>query len=100
MKYTISKGERILINWLIDQLKGVNRTDARLIAKIDEHLELGEVQTAVPVSEVNDVNKFELAELEVSWVLDHIDKEFEKQAILPSLAKYALSVENKFKVVE
>lgn len=96
MIYIISKGERILVTWLINQLEGVNRTDARLITKVEEHLELDDV-ARVPVATINEKSKFELVDLEVAWITDHINKTFDTQKMPPSLAKHALSLEDKLK---
>ena len=96
MIYTISKGERVLVTWLINQLEGVNRTDARLITKVEEHLELDDVAT-VPVAVIHEKAEFELVDLEVAWILDHINKVFDTQKMPPTLAKYALSLEEALK---
>jgi len=96
MMHEISKGERILVSWLIGKLEGVNRTDARLIRKVSEHLELDDVMS-VPMDEIEEASEFELAELETEWILDYIDKSFGKQEVPPALSKYALSMEEKFK---
>lgn len=99
MEYVISKGERVLVAVLINSLPGVNRTDARLVTKVSDHLALEEVGS-VPVVELGEVNEFDLAELEVSWITDHLNKAFEKQEVPPGLAKHALSLEEKLKVEE
>lgn len=98
MKYEINKGERILTAWLINNIKGVNRTDARLITKVYEHLDLGEVQGAVPLKDLKKLFAVDLADLEVKWITDHINKAFDKQEIPPSLASYTLSLEDKLKI--
>lgn len=97
MKYIFTKGERLAIAVIINQLEGVNRTDARLVSKVDEHLELGEVQAGVTPDKMGDVAEFELAELEVEWIKDHINKSFEKQKVPPFAAGSALSLEDKLK---
>ena len=97
MKYTFTKGERLAVAIVINQLEGVNRTDARLVSKVDEHLELGEVQLGVPLANMGEVAEFELAELEVEWIQDHIDKSFKKQRVPPFVAPHALSLEEKLK---
>ena len=97
MKYIFTKGERLAVSVIIAQLEGVNRTDARLISKVDEHLELDEVQAGVPIINMGDRAEFELAVLEVEWIQDHINKCFDKQKVPPFIAKHVLSLENKFK---
>lgn len=97
MKYIFTKGERLAVSIIINQLEGVNRTDARLVSKVDEHLELGEVQVGVALVDMGKVAEFELAELEVEWIKDHINKSFEQQKVPPFVAGSALSLEEKLK---
>ena len=100
MKYTLTKGERLTVSIIINQIEGVNRTDARLISKVDEHLELSEVLAGVPIAKMGETAGFDLAELEVEWIKDHINKAFEAQKIPPFVAGSALSLEDKLKVEE
>ena len=100
MKYVFTKGERLAVAIIINQIEGVNRTDARLVSKIDEHLELGEVQAGVPLPGMGEVAEFDLADLEVEWIKDHINKSFEQQKMPPFIAGSALSLEDKLKVDE
>lgn len=100
MKYKISKGERVFVSWLIINLPGVNRTDGRLVTKIGDHLNLDEVAIPVPVEDAKSVSEFELAELEVQWILDHIEKAFNKQETPSHLAKHAFSLEDVIKPKE
>jgi len=98
MKYIFTQGERLAVAIIINQIEGVNRTDARLISKVDEHLVLSEVQnTGVPIAEMGKAAEFELAELEVEWIKDHINKSFEQQKVPPFVAGSALSLEEKLK---
>ncbi len=101
MKYTLFKGERLLVAILINNLPGVNRTDGRLVSKVHEHLVLAEVQMGtMPIPVMEDKSEYELAELEALWIMDHINKSFEKSQVPPNLAKYAFSLEDKLKVDE
>jgi len=97
MKYVFTKGERLAVSIIINQIEGVNRTDARLISKVDEHLELSEVLAGVPIASMGEVAEFDLAELEVEWIKDHINKAFEAQKVPPFVAGSALSLEEKLK---
>ena len=97
MKYVLTKGERLVVSIIINQIEGVNRTDARLISKVDEHLELSEVMAGVPVAKMEEVAEFDLAELEVEWIKDHVNKAFEAQKVPPFAAGSALSLEDKLK---
>ena len=96
MSYPITKAERAVTLQLISTLKGVNRTDGRLIGKIEDDLRLGEV-VAVAQADVDVTDTFDLGELEVAWILDHVNKAFEKSEMPPMMAKYALSLEAKLK---
>ncbi len=100
MKFKISKGERVLVSWLIVNLPGVNRTDGRLVTKIGDHLDLHEVAVPVPLEDAKSKSEYELAELEVQWILDHIEKAFNKQEIPPNLAMHAFSLEDVIKPKE
>ena len=95
MKYMFTKGERLAVSIIINQIEGVNRTDARLISKIDEHMELSEVLAGVPVASMGEIAGFDLAELEVEWIKDHINKTFDTQKMPPFVAGSALSLEDK-----
>ncbi len=97
MEYKISKGERALVLWIISQLPGVNRTDARLVSKVREHMLLEEVENGIPKKEIEDTSAIDLAELEVAWVLDHINKMFEASKVPPMISDMALSLEDKFR---
>lgn len=94
--YTITKAERAMVLALISTLKGVNRTDGRLIASIEEKLRLEEVASVLK-TEANMVEEFDLVELEVKWILDRIGKVFDGSEMQPALVGYALSLENKLK---
>jgi hypothetical protein len=100
MKYRISKGERVLVSWLIVNLPGVNRTDGRLVTKIGDHLDLHEVAVPVPFEDAKSVSDYELSELEVQWILDHIEKAFNKQEVPSNLATHAFSLEDTIKPEE
>ena len=96
MKYNICKGERAFALWLINNIKGVNRTDGRLASNVIENLELDSVRS-VPVEALSHSANFELSELEGKWILDNINTAFDKQSVPPSLAKHALSLEDNIK---
>ena len=96
MEFVFSKGERFVVAFMIGQLAGVNRTDARLVAKVSEHLELDVVQS-IPNAELTQEGEFELATLEIDWVLDHINKTFNDQKMPPMSSRFALSLEDKLK---
>jgi len=97
--YNISNGERAVVLMLINKIDGVNRTDGRLVVKVQEHLRTEEV-IQVPIAELDDTEDYELTELEVEWLIDHIDKSFNKQEMPPSFARFALSLEEKLKDAE
>ncbi len=100
MNYVFTKGERLAVSIVINQIEGVNRTDARLISKVDEHLELGEVLAGVPIASMGEKAEFDLADLEVDWIKDHVNKAFDAQKVPPFIAGSALSLEDKLKVDE
>ena len=100
MKCVLTKGERLAVSIIINQIEGVNRTDARLISKVDEHLKLGEVLTGVPIAKMGETAEFDLAELEVEWIKDHVNKAFEAQKIPPFVAGSALSLEDKLNLAK
>jgi hypothetical protein len=84
--YHLDAADRFVIGWLIGQLPGVNRTDARIISSLDEKLKLGEVPSWKR-GEEGDAEPFELTKIEVDWIRDHIDAKFKEQKVPPQLSQ-------------
>lgn len=97
--YTITKAERAMVLALISTLGGVNRTDGRLIASVEEKLRLDEVASVLK-SEADISEEFDLVELESKWILDRIGKVFDGSEMQPQLVKYALSLESELKTTK
>ena len=97
MKYEVNKGERAFTAWLITNRPGVDRTNARVIAEVYESLELDDVQGAVPLSELREESKAELAEFAAQWIVDQLQQAFDKSQVPANLSMYALSLEDKLK---
>ena len=97
MKYEVNKGERALTAWLITNRPGVDRTNARVITKVYESLELDDVQGAIPLNKLHEESKVELAEFEAQWIIDQLNQAFEKTQVPANLSMYALSLDDKLR---
>lgn len=96
MKYSISKGERAFVLWMINKIEGVDRTGGRVVARLTDVLELDDMMR-VAFAEMQDAMEFELSEIESAWILDQIDQNFKAHKVPTQFAKYAFSLEEKIK---
>lgn len=98
MKYEVNKGERALTAWVITNRTGVDKTNARVVAKVYESLDLDDVQGAVPLSELRgNESKVELLEAEAQWIIDQLQAAFDKSQVPANLSMYALSLDEKLR---
>lgn len=84
--YQLNAADRFIVGWLIGQLSGVNRTDARIISSLDSKLKLEDVPSWKR-GEEGDAEPFELTKIEVDWIRDHIDAKFKEQKVPPQLSQ-------------
>jgi len=94
MKYSINKGERAFVLWMLNQIEGVDRTGGRVVTKLKDALELDDVRT-VPIAEIYDEQEVELGEIEGTWILDQIEQSFKKHKVPTHFAGFAFSLEEK-----
>ena len=90
------KADRVVIGWLLTTVQGVNRTDARIVAKLRSAFDIENLDT-VKKKEARDEYEAEVSDLELRWVLDIIDKRFDESAVPTNLAAYVLDFEERAK---
>ncbi len=92
------KADRVVVGWLLSTVKGVNRTDARIVSKLRSAFEIEDLR-AVQNEEARDEYAAEVSDLELRWVLDIIDKRFGESAVPTNLAAYVLDFEERAKKI-
>jgi len=92
------KADRAVVGWLLATVRGVNRTDARIVAKLRNAFDIESLDT-IKNKELRDEYKAEVSDLELRWVLDIIDKRFDESAVPPNLAAYVLDFEGRVKQI-
>jgi len=92
------KADRVVVGWLLTTVQGVNRTDARIVAKLRSAFDI-ENLGVIRNEEAQDKYKAEVSDLELRWVLDIIDKRFGESAVPTNLAAYVLDFEERAKQI-
>lgn len=99
MNVNVSIGERLTLTQVINDLRTTNRTDGRLIVKIEDSLDLDspELEGGVDREKAEARRDFVISEIEAKWILDHIEKAFSGTAMPVRLVRFALSLEELLK---
>ena len=100
MEVPVSTGERFVVSNLITNKGTTNRTDARLVVNVEDHLELSAEDNlggSITLDEAKDENIYTLSQLEAEWILDLIEKGFVQEKMPIRLARFALTLEEKLK---
>lgn len=99
MKIVFTKIERGGILDVVMTMQGVNRSDALLVRSLERKLELQNV-AILRQEELDDNSEYELSDVEVSWLLSVIERQFSLSAVNPRLAGAVLDVEEKLRKVK
>lgn len=87
----LTKGDRLVVGWAIGQMQGVNKTDARLVVSLQDHLKLDEV-TEVKHEELDQNSDYEISDLQLGWIKDQMNGAFDAAKVPPPLARYTLAL--------
>jgi len=97
---TLKKIDGLLVFWMLNQIEGVNKTDARIVSKVEDAFDLiSKPSMELPPEEYNNDIDIEVSELELGWIRDKLESFFKQSKVPTRLGRFAIEFDDRMKEI-